>query len=517
MKSVLSLCLIVTLLAASHPCKSQQIRIKEGLADVPIENSFEGDIKNSNRYNYKWVSSKKEFTYYLDGKAIINKVKLPDDEDWDLFQLGKNIYFLKKEYKNELASIFGATYDYQANQIGEVKKLIETESNSNPFRYSPSPLQSKNKKYFTVRINPGLQSYNSSSSISYLYNSTSIAIIDENLNLLYQKNIQFQFDQKEFNYDVSNFLGDDGSWYWFGIKYAGKGKTKIGTYGCYVTDPEGQTSEFKNIPVNSGFVADVNNVLADGKLIQYGTWSEDDRANSFSGGFYLELDLKTLKVQNLQLTSFSAEELSKFVYVAFAQSKLEKSMNVPGVSQLGPTGDIPQFEDGRFISVYQRKIYTAGDIASFEKGSILIMTYGPKASDMTHEFIQVHQNSKGGREIAFASEAIFANNLLVIFLNDHKNNIDVTNNSEPIEYVPFPIQQNSATAFAITYNQNGVITRQQISSYKEDDLLFYTEGAVLSDNSFIIYMAPNPPMKMLENEYYYDYEKLIRYTVTISE
>lgn len=478
---------------------SQQIDIAKFTLDCKSPKSNETTLSS---VNWEYSSETKIFTYCANGVLKNNKVKLPDDKFWNLTEFDNQFYFVRSEFAKDVYDYYCMPYDYLTNQTSAPVKVLSTASKSDPTWFSEKQFNSTNNKFKAIRINPGNKSSGSAAAsyaATYSSSSTVISVIDSKLKVLYTKELAFEFDDKDFKYDVSNLLGDDGTWYWFGIKYSGKGDTKSGQYGCYITNPEGNTTSFIPIDFDKGYINDVNNVIIDDKLIQYGTWSIDDQSNTLSGSFYMELDLKTLKVLNLQTSTLSGEDLAKFVFTPALKNKVEKKMFINGIDYVFLNSTKQQFDDGRYFAVYRRKVNTSIEDPTYEVGSYIVMMFGPKAEDMTHTIISVNQRS-AGRLVPFDCGSGFANNTLVLFFNDLESNAGITNGEARL-FEPLPTQYKSTATFAVMINQDGSVKRQQIASYRDDNRVYFSTGGQVSDDSFIIYMLENPPMKMLDNSF----------------
>ena len=488
---------------------SQQIALTTYKDDCKIiANSGELTYFNDIKVDFK----AKTFTYCLDGKLVTNKLKLPEGEGWYTSSIGNELYFHRTNFKNDIYTHEYTHYDFKANVVGQPVTLLTVKSSSDPSWNGAREFTSPNNKYKAIRVNPG-KNNSTATSIYLTSTSTAITVFNQALEILYSKELAFEFSDKEFEYDVSNFLTDDGTWYWFGIKYSGKGDTKKGQYGCYITNPEGNTSAFMPINFDKGYIQDVNNIVKDGKLIQFGTWSNDDMRNTLSGSFYMELDPSTMEVINLQTTDLSGDDLGKFVFTSGLQSRAAKKMHMTGIEYIDLITEKPQFEDGRYIAVYRRNINTSLQDPTFEIGSYIIMTFGPKADNMTHTFVRVNQRSPG-REIPFNGGAGFINNTVVLFFNDHEANAGITQKGDPKLFEPFPVQQKATTTYAVLFSQDGTLKREQIASYRDDNRVFYSTGRKITDNSLIIYMREDPPMKLVDDAFGYDPGTPYQFTLT---
>ncbi len=497
MKTSSRLLLLVGLLISSVHVFGQQIEVTKFEDDCKNE-SFSDDPTYYNQQVYN--SETKTFSYCLNGITKTNKVQIPEGEGWFTRSFGNELYFKRTYYKKNTYTYEYAHYDYKNNIVDKPIKLLSATSSSDPSWYSEREFTSPNKQYRALRINPG-----KATSSTFTSTSTVISVFNQALEILYTKELTFEFTNKEFNYDLSNFLGNDGSWYWFGIKYSGKGDTKTGQYGCYITNPEGNTSAFMPIDFNEGYIQDVNNFISGDKLIQFGTWSNDEMSGTLSGSFYMELDLTTMEVITKQTTTLSGEELGKFVFTSGLQSKVAKEMHISGIEILNLKGNQSQFENGRYVAAYRRNV-------TFEIGSTIIMTFGPKAEDMTHTFLLVNQRSPG-RDIPFSAGGVFINNTVVLFFNDHEANAGITQNGDPRLFEPFSAQQKATTTYAVMYSEDGNLKREQIASYKADDRVYWLSGQNLSNDSFIIYMREDPPMNLGDDAF--SFELGTPYQVTI--
>lgn len=317
--------------------------------------------------------------------------------------------------------------------------------------------------------------------------STVFSVLDYDLNLLYSVNLPFEYSEKEFKYDVANYFTEDGTWYRFGIKYEGKGDEKKGIYGCFITTPEGNTSPFKPISFDSDkFISDINLDFEGDKLIQYGIWSNIEGSNEMSGTYYIEYDANNLNVVTKQIKTFDNSDLVKFIYLSGAEKKIDKRQSVNGMEYVYFSDGGHQFENGNYVAVYRRKVKSLKSDYSYELGSILIATFGPKSDQMTANIVKLNQNGPGTRA-GFECGATFMNNQVIIIFNDNIGNANITTDGDPKVFEPYPGQTKTIATFAIFINENGVIKREQILSYSADNLFFHQMGKAIDNETFYIY------------------------------
>jgi len=348
-----------------------------------------------------------------------------------------------------------------------------------------------------MSANPGKKVQTSTSTIFY-QTGKATAVIDKDLNLLYQVEFPFMYGEKEFNYDVANVLTDDGSWYYFGIQYTGKGDEKTGEYGYFETTPDGKTSEFKKVGFDKNYISEVYTEIVGDKLIQYGLWSKTFNLKTMSGTFYLEMDIKAqVKINVQQFTEFTTEELSQFIY-NLNKSKVEKNGSISGIVPIVLEGDSGKFENGNYVSVFKRAERTFLQGYDISIGSILVAQYGPKSTDMINTIVLINQQTPGQINF-FSIGATLIDDKVVVLFNDHQSNANITTTGEPKLYDPVPLKTSTTASYAVIINSTGEAKRFKLASLSEENIIFKKLSPLKSENGIVVMMKEDP--KVIEKNY----------------
>lgn len=495
MKTSISQFLIIGFLQLTITLNAQHLKVGDEIS--LCKQKYVSENNNTAPGYWTYDNTETEFTYCFDGKSITNKVTFPlvdKKKKWIPVELGNRIYFTYSTFEKDIYSLYYAKYNVINNKIEEPKMVLQTESKSSPEMNINQAPTLENKNYFALMTYAGAGNY-SETSISFKMSSTVVTVLDYELNILYSVNLPFEYTEKEFLYDIANLLGDDGTWYRFGIKNEVNSK---GKYGCFITNPEGNTSKFKTISDNADmFTLDINLDIDGDKIIQYGFWSNLWKSNEMSGTYYVEFDAKDLSMLTTQIKTFDSDDLLKFTNVNSSEKKIENRKSINGIKKVNLSGDDDRFVNGNYVAVYRRKVNTMETSYSFEVSCIFVATFGPTEEQMTVNIIKINQASPGLRA-GFECGATIMHNKLIIIFNDNIANTNSTIEAEPKVFEPFPGQTKTIATFAVFINETGEISREQILSYSEDNLFFHEMGSKIDGENLYIYTV---------NDHAYNYYK----------
>ena len=484
MRTFLQVILLLVCLHFGTTVKAQHLK----LSAVPDSSSTTSIFENGTSLLDKWTYNyyNHEFEYYIGGQTITNKVKFPSEyssQEWNVIQAGDKMYFAFATYGNSIYNLFFAAYDYKKNQLGEPKLVLQTKTKIK----IPSIISNTN--YFMIMVGIG---NNSAELSTIIENNVTVTVLDYDLEVLYSKDVQLKFSPKEFKIDVTNVLGEDGSWYRFGIKYEGKGDEIEGTYGAFITTPEGNTSEFISIPVDDlGFVSSVITTVEADKIIQYGTWSKQPEPNEMSGIYYLELSAADLQVLHAQIKTIAIPELTTYNNNNIDSKNLAKRESINSISLVTSGKQKLQFTNGNHVAVLRREHIMEGSAYAYT--ALFIATFGLKPEDMTIQMVRINQRiptlnpTNRGPRVGFECGVGMLNNNLIIIFNDNIANASVISAAAVQPYKPFPGETEIIATYALIMNEKGEIRREQILSYKTDNLLFLETSNMLNNERLYIF------------------------------
>ncbi len=516
MNHLKNLLLCLTTIMLHGNVQTQNVDFKQ--IDAATAKTLEiDDEKGLKIVSYNSEPGKTEIVYDKgDGKEI--KKTVTYDKKFMLSPrliFGK-IYFLNRDFKKDVISHTIAEYDIETNKLGAPKDIFTVSSKSEPlWSYIPI-LVSENGKYFAITVEPGKKA--STTTATYFYTSgKAIAVIDANLKVLYQVEIPYQFEEKDFTYDIVNTLGNDGTWYMFGMQYTGKGDSKQAQYGVFETTPDGKTSEFQKLDFDKNYISDLNTHFSGNKLIQYGIWSNSFEEETLSGSFYMELNLQTMKTENEQYTTFTTAQLNQFNY-AMNASKIEKKGSVEGIVPITLINWPGQLGNGNYVAVYRRQEKTSLEGYDIAIGSILVSQYGPESKDMINTIIPIDQHSPGQLNFFEVKAAILKNNIVVVF-NDNQANENITTSGEPKFYDPLPLKTNTTATFAAVVNEKGEYKRFKLASLTSENVIFQNLKVTTDENLVIVKMKEDPK-KIVDNMEFFleqDDESLKSYLLEVKD
>lgn len=484
MRAFLQVILLSVFLQLGNNVKAQHLKFSavmdsSSTTDMDGSESSVIDKWSFNEYNYKFI-------YYVDGKTVTNNVEFPSEyssQDWHAIQAGDKMYFAFATYGSGIYNLFFAPYNYKENLLGELKLVMQTKTRIN----IPSIIFNQN--YFMIMVGIGSNTAVLSTTI---INKVGVSVVDYDLNILYSKDMEFKFSGKEFKIDVTNVLGEDGSWYRFGIKYENNGDEKEGTYGAFITTPEGNTSEFISISADDlGFISSVITYVEDDKIIQYGTWSKQPESNEMSGIYYLELSAADLQVLHAQIKTIAIPELTTYSNNNLDSKNLAKRESINSISLVTSGKDKLQFANGNYVAVLRREHTMEG--SAYAYSAFFIATFGLKQEDMTIQMVRINQRmptlnpTNRGPRVGFeCGVGMLKNNLIIIF-NDNIANAGVTSEAAVQPYKPFPGETEIIATYALIMTDKGEISREQILSYKTDKLLFLETSNMLNNENLYIF------------------------------
>lgn len=509
MKTTLKIILFSCLFQLGNNLNAQHLKLSEVSESLEISSLNDSGGIAFGKWSYSELDA--QFTYYENGRPITNTMKLPIDNkkiSWFLTRAGYRIYFAYSTYEDQTYTLYLAPYNYKTNQFGEIKMVLQTKSESNPAINVRRPTSTSNNDYFLVKVGTG-KSDAMNMSYGPIVTNTAVSIVDYELNILYNANMPRTYTSKEFNYDVENALGSDGSWYRFGIKYEGEADAIKGTYGGFITTPDGNSSEFISINVDGlGFVSSVDTKFENGKIIQYGTWSKQPEVNEMSGTFYLELSTVDLKVLHFQIKTIATPELTSYCINNLDSKIVEKRESINSIKQISTGKEKLQFANGKLVTVLKRENSTGGH--AYNLSAFFIATFGPKPEDMSVQMVRIDQRTpsmdptyKGNRGVRVGFElgiSMLNNNLIVIF-NDNIANAGVISSGKVQTFKPYPGDTETIATFALIMNDNCKINREQILSYSTDKLLFHEIGARINNESIFIYTVNDTDYDYLNSKH----------------
>ncbi len=417
------------------------------------------------------------------GKKIkTTKINRPPGAAGGLVKIKDNFYFVYEGFGSQVFKVIFTPYNYETNTFGKTKLIVTVPTESDP-AFGVESYWSPNENTIGYLI-PSGKSYSSGSGYSEFKTSNYTRIVfDKDLNVLWEQNTKYEFDEKEYQYHYDEILDDDGTWYSFGRKIISKkGPNITSELMVYVTTPDGATTGPHKSEFNVDKVNIASSMIKGDKIVFFGLWGNESYYEFSNGTFYTELDKNSLKTLVNNVTTLSMEDGLKFTNNNFAKKQIEKGRGVYGFKQCG---DYFEFKNGIVGSVFRREAELETGSGKMEAASILVILCGPKPEDMKNKIIRLNQEAEG--TMANVPEAAFQiNNTICVIFNDNKENAEIIDNGEPALYKPLTSGVDDAITSIVMIDESGNLKRQTMNVYQENPFTFEHIIAKYDNGTFII-------------------------------